>query len=100
LLAALAATAAGPSGSAIGKLWFERSLVGMEVGPSGVPRTPTFTPRASRATRADVKRESRIANSNLSDNAAAKYAICSVLFAIALVFVYRSFFGMRIPEEK
>jgi K(+)-stimulated pyrophosphate-energized sodium pump len=30
----------------------------------------------------------------------AKYAIGGVLFAIALVFVYRSFFGMRIPEDK
>jgi K(+)-stimulated pyrophosphate-energized sodium pump len=29
-----------------------------------------------------------------------KVAIGAVLFAVALVFIYRSFFGMRIPEEK
>jgi len=33
-------------------------------------------------------------------NATAKYAIGGVLFAIAQLFIYRSFFGMRIPEEK
>jgi K(+)-stimulated pyrophosphate-energized sodium pump len=30
----------------------------------------------------------------------AKFAIGGVLFAIALVFVYRSFYGMRIPLER
>jgi len=29
-----------------------------------------------------------------------KLAIGSVLFLVALVFVYRSFYAMRIPEEK
>ena len=29
-----------------------------------------------------------------------KLAIAAVLFVIALVFIYRSFYGMRIPEEK
>ena len=29
-----------------------------------------------------------------------KYAIGGVIFAVALVFVYRSFYGMRIPEDK
>jgi K(+)-stimulated pyrophosphate-energized sodium pump len=33
-------------------------------------------------------------------NKSAKIAIGSVLFAIALVFIYRSFYGMRIPEDK
>ena len=33
-------------------------------------------------------------------NATAKYAIGGVIFVIALVFVYRSFYCMRIPEEK
>ena len=32
-------------------------------------------------------------------NTAAKYAIGGLFLVIALVFVYRSFFGMRIPEE-
>lgn len=32
-------------------------------------------------------------------NAATKYAIGGLFLVIALVFVYRSFFGMRIPEE-
>jgi K(+)-stimulated pyrophosphate-energized sodium pump len=32
-------------------------------------------------------------------DATTKYAIGGVLFAIALVFVYRSFYGMRIPED-
>ena len=32
-------------------------------------------------------------------NANTKLAIGLVLFAVALVFVYRSFYGMRIPEE-
>jgi len=33
-------------------------------------------------------------------NTTAKYTIGGVIFLIALVFVYRSFYGMRIPEEK
>ena len=33
-------------------------------------------------------------------NAAAKHAIGVTFFLIALVFVYRSFYGMRIPDEK
>ncbi len=33
-------------------------------------------------------------------NTTAKYAIGGVIFLVALVFVYRSFYGMRIPEEK
>ncbi|HOW68896.1 MAG TPA: sodium/proton-translocating pyrophosphatase, partial [Verrucomicrobiota bacterium] len=33
-------------------------------------------------------------------NKEAKIAIGSVLFAVALVFIYRSFYGMRIPEDK
>jgi K(+)-stimulated pyrophosphate-energized sodium pump len=33
-------------------------------------------------------------------NAGAKYAIGSVFFVIALIFVYRSFYNMRIPEQK
>ncbi len=33
-------------------------------------------------------------------SANAKLAIGAVFFALALVFVYRSFYGMRIPEEK
>jgi len=36
----------------------------------------------------------------MTDGKAAKYAIGGVLFAVALVFIYRSFFGMRIPEGK
>ena len=32
-------------------------------------------------------------------NAATKYAIGGLFLVIALVFVYRSFFAMRIPEE-
>ena len=33
-------------------------------------------------------------------NSTMKYAIGAVIFAIALVFVWRSFYGMRIPEDK
>jgi K(+)-stimulated pyrophosphate-energized sodium pump len=33
-------------------------------------------------------------------NRSAKLAIGALFFAIALIFVYRSFYGMRIPEEK
>ena len=33
-------------------------------------------------------------------DATAKYAIGGVIFLVALVFVYRSFYGMRIPEDK
>ncbi len=33
-------------------------------------------------------------------NTTAKYAIGGVIFMIALIFVYRSFYGMRIPEDK
>ncbi|HQP25374.1 MAG TPA: sodium/proton-translocating pyrophosphatase, partial [Smithellaceae bacterium] len=33
-------------------------------------------------------------------NQNAKYAIAAVCFAIALIFVYRSFYSMRISEEK
>ncbi len=33
-------------------------------------------------------------------NVTAKHAIGGVFFALALVFVYRSFYGMRIPDEK
>ena len=29
-----------------------------------------------------------------------KWAIGGVLFVVALVFVYRSFYGMRIPQEE
>jgi len=31
---------------------------------------------------------------------ATKFGIAGVLIAIALVFVYRSFYSMRIPEDK
>ena len=33
-------------------------------------------------------------------NQTTKTAIGAVFFLIALIFVYRSFYGMRIPEEK
>ncbi len=33
-------------------------------------------------------------------DATTKYAIGGVIFAVALIFVYRSFYGMRIPEDK
>ncbi len=33
-------------------------------------------------------------------NTTMKYAIGAVIFAVALFFVYRSFYGMRIPEDK
>jgi K(+)-stimulated pyrophosphate-energized sodium pump len=33
-------------------------------------------------------------------NQGAKTAIGTVFFLIALIFVYRSFYGMRIPEDK
>jgi K(+)-stimulated pyrophosphate-energized sodium pump len=33
-------------------------------------------------------------------NPKTKYMLGAVLFAIALAFIYRSFYGMRIPEEK
>jgi hypothetical protein len=29
-----------------------------------------------------------------------KISLAVILFAVALVFVYRSFYGMRIPEEQ
>jgi K(+)-stimulated pyrophosphate-energized sodium pump len=33
-------------------------------------------------------------------NLTVKYGIATVLFLTALVFVYRSFYAMRIPDEK
>jgi len=33
-------------------------------------------------------------------NVRTKYMIGGVIFFIALIFVYRSFYGMRIPEDK
>jgi len=41
-----------------------------------------------------------IAVSLEKNNKQLKFAIATVLFVIALFFIYRSFFGMRIPEEK
>ena len=34
------------------------------------------------------------------EQAHVKWTIGGVLFLVALVFVYRSFYGMRIPEEQ
>ncbi|MCX7934919.1 MAG: sodium/proton-translocating pyrophosphatase, partial [Planctomycetota bacterium] len=36
---------------------------------------------------------------NMKD-ATAKHVIGAILFLIALIFVYRSFYGMRIPEDE
>jgi K(+)-stimulated pyrophosphate-energized sodium pump len=35
-----------------------------------------------------------------ADQVHVKWIIGGVLFAVALVFVYRSFYGMRIPQEE